>query len=115
MRSCSLLDWREDSAASSAKKVASEGSLLLAMAVVRREPEWMLRNQSLIIRSLARATSVISVVERAMCPMLTMLVTLMSSMISKRMVKPPPRRRPMRRFFMMGKQDAGRNAAKTSS
>jgi hypothetical protein len=33
--------------------------------------------------------------------MLTMPVTLINSMISSKMEKPPPRRRPIRRFFMI--------------
>ena len=86
-----------DAAASSAKKVARLASALLAIAVVRVTPEWMLRAQSLTSRSLTSERCVTVSTERLISASNRPTTHMMMIMASKT-ENPPARRVPNFRF-----------------
>ena len=87
-----------DAAASSAKKVARLASALLAIAVVRVTPEWMLRAQSLTSRSLTSERCVTVSTERLISASPNRPTTHMMMIMASKTENPPARRVPNFRF-----------------
>ena len=97
---CSCEELRVDAAASSAKKVARLASALLAIAVVRVTPEWMLRAQSLTSRSLTSERCVTVSTERLISASPNRPTTHMMMIMASKTENPPARRVPNFRFFI---------------
>ena len=89
-----------DVAVSSAKNGPSDGSLLLAMAEVRRTLVWISRYQSLIMRSLASGCCIMSCVAWATFCIWLMPIAVINIINTNTSPKPPASRVPMFRFFM---------------
>ncbi|KAG1285937.1 hypothetical protein G6F64_014225 [Rhizopus arrhizus] len=98
---CSAEELRVEVAASSVKKPARLASALLAMAVVRVTPVWILRAQSLIRRSLISERCVTISTDSLMLAKLTSPTTHMRMIMASKTEKPPARRVPSFIFFIL--------------